>query len=95
MKELEALQAEKGSKLWKLLQPKLARGKENAEKDALRCVVDEKDGKAKIAAGQAIAYSHMLAEVDNSGANIEMFMERIQTLRDQLKTAKEHGGIIG
>ena len=94
MEEWAALRVESDSKLWKLLLPKLKRGKENAEKDALRMVVDEKDGRARIASGQAIAYTHIIAEVENAGANIDAAENRMEVIREQIRTAKSHSGII-
>lgn len=90
----EELTAQKGSKLWKIIGPRIKAAKESAEKGCLAMVVEGKLDKAQQAAGQAIAYTHIFDEVENTSANIEAARARLSELRTQISAAANHGGII-
>ena len=87
----------KNSDLWKELGPIIKTAKEEAEAAALRAIRtgDPKDDyRARLLAGEAQGYQHILTDVDDAEKKIEKARERISILKQALRAAKENRVII-
>lgn len=87
----------KKSDLWKELGPIITKAKESCEKSALRHLrggVKDDITKSYLAAGEALGYERILADVDESDGKIEKAREEISLLRQAIAAAKKNRGII-
>jgi len=80
--------------IWEIIGPKIKLAKETSEKDALIFLVKGEVDKARLAAGESIAYARILGDVESTDANIEKAEQEIAEIRQQIKLAKNRGGIV-
>ena len=85
---------DKAGELWKFLGPKVKVAAEAAKNDSVMKLTQGKDLESKLAAGQMMAYEAIYSEVEHTEKHIEQAEGEVVEIRQMLKRAKEHAGII-